>query len=37
MDRVGRVDHHGLGRPAEELARMRHEPLVELVFAGDEQ
>ena len=31
---VGRVDHRRLGRTAEDLAGMAHEPLVELVVAG---
>ena len=35
-ERIRRIDHRRLGRPAEELAGVRHEPLVELIFARNE-
>ena len=35
-ERVGGVDHRALGRPFEQRPRVAHEPLVELVVAGDE-
>ena len=35
-ERVRRVDHGRLGRTGDHLGRVGHEPLVELVLAGDE-